>query len=260
MFIFVVAGLLIFLFQSDTHKLIPFYAVGVFVAFTLSQFGMFRKWSKLKQKGWRHKSIINGFGALVTFVGLIVVFEAKFTSGAWALLVVVPLLILLMTRIKKHYDKTYKELEIEDFHAIYKESTSKDTNLCVVLVRSLNKAAVKNLNYANLLSTNVIALHVTDNEDELRRLKDKWESLDIKIPLKVLSAPYREIIPVMEKYINKFEKEMPQGEAVTVIVTKFIEQHWYDRFLYNQTTHFILRKLEQHRNVVTVSIPYKYAG
>ena len=258
LFIFVVAGLLILLFQSDTHKLIPFYAVGVFVAFTLSQFGMFTKWIKLKQKGWRHKAGINGFGSLVTFVGLIVVFITKFTSGAWALVIIVPSLIYLMLRIKRHYDKTYKELEIEDFHAIYQESKSKDTNLCIVLLRTLNKAAVKNLNYANSLSTNVIALHITENEEKLDRLKEKWKSLDIDIPLKVLSAPYREIVPVIEKYIGKCEKEIPYGEKVTVIVTKFVEQHWYDKFLYNQTTYFILKKLEQYRNVVTVSVPYVY--
>jgi len=192
--------------------------------------------------------------------GLIVIFTTKFSSGAWALVIVVPLLIYLMLRIKKHYDKTYKELEVEDFHAIYRKSTSKDNNLCIVLVRTLNKAAVKNLNYANSLSTNVIALHITENEEKLDKLKEKWKSLDIEIPLKVLSAPYREIVPVMEKYINKCEKELSAGEKVTVIVTKFIEQHWYDKFLYNQTTYFVLRKLEQHRNVVTVSIPYKYAN
>jgi len=110
MFIFIVGSLLLIAFGADTHALIPFYAVGVLASFTISQFGMFVKWIKTKEKGWQFKCIINGFGAFVTLIGSIVVFIMKFTYGAWALLLIVPLIMFFMLYTFKHYSKFYKAI------------------------------------------------------------------------------------------------------------------------------------------------------
>ncbi len=259
MFIFIVSSLLLIAFNADTHRLIPFYSVGVFVSFTISQFGMFVKWLKTKEKGWQYKSLINGFGALVTFIGSIVVFTTKFTHGAWALLVATPLLMWFMSETHKHYFRFLKGISILGYHYEYKESESTDTFPCVVLVNKMNRAALKTFDYANKITSNVTVLHISVSKTETERLKKQWEDLKIGVPLTIVYTPYRDIITPIEEYINEREAELKDGDSLTVVLTRICGNGWKDAIFHNQTTFFIEKQLRKHENVATILVPYYYS-
>lgn len=258
-FIFIVSSLLLIAFNADTHKLIPFYSVGVFVSFTISQFGMFVKWLRSKAPGWQYKSLINGFGALVTFIGSIVVFTTKFTHGAWALLIVTPLLMWFMSQTHKHYLKFMKGISILGYNYEYKPSTSTDTFPCIVLINKMNRAALKTFDYANKITSNVTALHISVSSTETERLKKQWEDLKIGVPLTVIYTPYRDIITPIEEFVSeKEEEQLKKGENLTVVLTRISGNGWKDEIYHNQTTFFIEQQLRKHENIATILVPYFY--
>jgi hypothetical protein len=258
MFIFVTSSILLIAFNADTHRLIPFYSVGVFVSFTISQFGMFVKWMRSKDPGWQYKSFINGFGALVTFVGSIVVFTTKFTHGAWALLIVTPLLMWFMSETHKHYFKFLKGISILGYNYQYKPSTSNNTFPCVVLINKMNRAALKTFDYANKISSNVTALHISVSEAETERLRKQWQDLKIGVPLTIIPTPYRDIIMPLEDYVSTRESELKEGENLTVVLTRICGNGWKDAIFHNQTTFFIEKELRKHENIATTLVPYFY--
>lgn len=259
MFIAVFAGVLLIAFDADTHRLIPFYSVGVFVSFTISQAGMFVKWTKLKEKGWKYKSLINGFGALITLVGTAVVFFTKFTQGAWMLVVAIPLIMLFMGITHKHYTLFERQISINGYQYKYKPSKSGDKIPCVVLVHNMNKATLKAFDYAKDISSDVTALHISTTPAHSERLQKQWEELQIGIPLTVILAPHRDILAPLEEYISEREKKLEKGENLTVVLTKFVGNGWRDSIFHNQTTFFIESKLGRHRNIATVLVPYIYS-
>ncbi len=255
-FIFAVSALLMIAFNADTHKLIPFYAVGVFVSFTISQAGMFIKWLRSNEKGWQYKSLINGLGALITFVGSIVVFVTKFAHGAWALLIAVPLIMLFMDVTHRHYERFFKALSTKGYDYQYKPSHSVDDLPCFVLVHNMNKAALKNIAYANIFSNNVKVVHVSTTPKHTKELKESLAALHVDLPLVVLEAPYRHVLPPLEEYLREQEKQLKKGEMITVVLTKFVGGGWRDAMYHNQTTFFIEHSLRKHRHIATTLVPY----
>jgi amino acid transporter len=258
MFIFVIASVLIIIFKSDTHQLIPLYTVGVFISFTLSQFGMFIKWRKTKDKGWKYKSLINGFGALVTLVGTFIVLYFKFGEGAWMLAIAIPAIILVMYYVNKHYDFVGKQLELREFHPYYKKDEVHSTQ-CIVLVQSINKSLLKSLNYANSISDNITALHICRHPEHAKELKEQWKRLDIPIKFEVILTSYRDIIKPLNKYLCERESKLNHGENLSVIIVKYMSEHWYDNVLHNQTTYYLERLLSRHKNVMTIILPFHYS-
>lgn len=257
MLIFFCASILIIIARSNVHNLIPVYSIGVFVSFTLSQFGMFKKWFRTKAKGWQYKSWINALGALATFVGLFVVFINKFKEGAWMLAIAIPVLILLMVYINRHYSYVGKELQLKKFYPYYDETKS-HTSQCIVLVQTINKSLLKSLNYANSISDNVTALHVCRHPEHAEELRKQWDSLHIPIKLEIVQTPYQDIIKAFDEYIWNREKKLDHGENLSVIIIKFVSEHWYDAILHNQTTYFLERILSKHKNVSSIILPFHY--
>jgi hypothetical protein len=257
MFIFVMASLLIIGFKSETHSLIPMYSVGVFVSFTIAQFGMFKKWRKEKERNWQYKSWINGFGAFVTFVVSIIVFTTKFIGGAWILAIVIPAIMTGMYFINKYYTFVGKQLCQDEFYPYYDKDEVTSTQ-CILLVHDINKPFLKALNYANSISTNITALHVCRHPDHADGLRKQWKELGIPIKLKIIETPYRDIIRPMDEYLWQRERELKHGENISVITIKFISEHWYNSILHNQTTYFIAHNLSKHKNISTVEIPFHY--
>jgi len=260
MFIFISGALLLVIFKANTHALIPFYAVGVLVSFTVSQSGMFVKWIKMKEKGWQYKCIINGVGALVTFVGTIVVFAMKFSGGAWALAVIIPLIMFFMSYTHRHYYNFNKAISIEGYNYQYEESKSCDKLPCIVLIHNMNKASLKTLDYAKDISSNITALHISTTPEHTELLKKQWENFKITVPLTIIPAPYRDILQPLEQYISGRESNIAHGLRLTVVLTKFVGSGWHDKLFHNQTTYFIESKLGKHQNVVTVLVPYLYSA
>lgn len=257
-FISVAAGLLLIAFKSDTHKLIPFYSVGVFVSFTISQFGMFIKWIRSKEKGWQYKVAMNGFGAILTFICTIVVFTTKFTSGAWVLLVVIPILMLFMSYSYKHYFKFLKAISVWGYNYEYTPSKSHNKFPCIVLISSLNKASLKTFEYAKEITSNIIALHISTSNENTKKLKSQWENFKIGIPLTVIDTPYRNILLPIEEFISEKQKSLRKGECLTVVLTRISGGGWKNTIFHNQTTFFIQKRLEKNENVATILVPYFY--
>ncbi|MDR3552010.1 MAG: APC family permease [Clostridia bacterium] len=257
MFICVVSSLLIIGFRSDTHRLIPLYAVGVFISFTLSQYGMVIKWRKVRDRGWQYKMLINAFGAVITAIGTVVVFSEKFSEGAWMLAIAIPAIVLLMYYVKRHYDFVNKQLEISSFRPYYRKEVAHSTQ-CVVLVHSISKALLKSLNYANTISQDITALHICRHPEHAEELRHEWDKLNIPVRLDIILTQYRDIVKPLDVYIGSREQKLDHGENLSVIITKFISEHWYDNILHNQTPHFLERILSRHKNVSTIIIPFYY--
>jgi len=258
MFIFFAAGLLIIGFNADTHRLIPFYAVGVFLSFTLSQAGIFTHWLRDKTPGWHYKALINGIGALVTSVGSVVVFTTKFSEGAWFLLIVVPSIIWFMSATNHHYERFFKEISLDGYDYRFPGAHGSDKVPCVVLIHNLNRASLKTLNCALEISSNVTPVHISTTPRHTEKLVEQWAALGIDIPLTILDAPYRQIMPPLEEYLSKREAAIGKGQLLTVVLTKFVGSGWRDAIYHNQTTFFIERNLVRHRNIATVLVPYLY--
>lgn len=256
-FIFIAASLLIIGFKSETHALIPLYSVGVFISFTIAQYGMFKKWRTIKEKGWQYKCWINGFGAMVTFVVSIIVFSTKFKDGAWILTIAIPCLMILMLSIHKHYSAIGKELYLEEYKPYYNQGGVTSTQ-CILLVHDINKPFLKAINYANSISSNITALHVCRHPEHAQELRAQWEKLEIPYELKIIETPYRDIIHPLDEYLWQREKELKHGETISVIMIKFISAHLFDKILHNQTAYIFSQHLSKHKNISTVILPFHY--
>jgi hypothetical protein len=257
MFIFVIAGLLIWKFGADTHALIPMYTIGVFVSFTLSQFGMVKRWIRTKEKGWHYKMCINGFGALMTLVGTLVAIFMKFRDGAWMVIIAIPVIMLIMVYVNKHYTFIGSQLELKKFFPYYDKMKVHSTQ-CIVLVQTINKSLLKSLNYANSISDNITALHVCRHPQHAQELQKQWDDLKIPVKLEIVLTPYQNIIEPLNNYISAREAKLDHGDTLSVIIVKYVSDHWYDSVLHNQTTYFLERILSKHKNVSSVIMPFHY--
>jgi uncharacterized membrane protein len=258
MFIFIAASLLIVVFKSDTHALIPLYSVGVFISFTFAQYGMFKKWRTIKEKGWQYKCWINGIGAIVTFIVSVIVFVTKFIDGAWILVIAIPSLIIMMFTIHKYYSKIGKALYLDEYKPYYEQGGVASTQ-CILLVHDINKPFLKAINYANSISDNITALHICRHPEHAEALRAQWIRMGIPIELRIIETPYRDIIRPLDEYLWQREKKLKHGENITVILIKFITAHWYDKILHNQTTYFLSQHLSKHKNISTVILPFHYS-
>jgi amino acid transporter len=247
----VLAGALIVLFQGDTHLLIPLYAVGVFLAFTMSQIGMVVHWRKTRSPGWKQSALINGFGAFLTLIALTIAATTKFTRGAWIIIVALPLLVAMFWLIKRHYDQAQSELRLQKGQA----ATTPLRQIVIVPVAELNRASQRALSFARGISSQVYAVHVTEEPGEARVLAKELRELDPDVKLIVLESPYRAVLEPLLKYIDALHEQDPDA-FVTVVVPEFLTAHWWQRFLHNGTAARLNRALKPHPNVAVVNVPY----
>ncbi|WP_250228524.1 APC family permease [Anaeropeptidivorans aminofermentans] len=260
LFIYFVAGGLIIFFQADTHHLIPLYSVGVFLSFTLAQTGMVAKWFKIKGNGWKRKMLINIIGSIMSFVGMVIVFVTKFSSGAWMLGIAIPMISIIMYSIHKHYKAVYDDirLEPEEAKSLYKPCTSTNQRPFIVLGSSFSRPFIKAINYANALSANVTAVHIATSDEDKAKFQELWKKSGFGFPLVIIEAPYRDIIPPIADYIEQWHNELPHNGFLTVVLVKFVENHFVDKILHNQTTYFIERRLKSFNYVATLMVHYIY--
>lgn len=260
LFILAASAVLLVVFDADTHRLIPFYAVGVFVSFTVSQAGMLVKWIREKQKGWVFKALVNGIGAAMTFVGTIVVFVTKFSHGAWALVVAIPLIMWFMHITHSHYRLFQEAVSSQGYDYRYTPSESQCRLPVLVPIHNMNKAALKTLDYAKEISSNITALHISASARHAEALQKQWAACGIGIPLTVIDAPFRDITQPLVDYIHQAYPQTQGSPKVTVVLTKFVGSGWRDSIFHNQTTFFIRRVLDKEKRVVVSTVPYLYHG
>jgi amino acid transporter len=242
--------LLLMVFDGRTHALIPLYAVGVFLSFTLSQAGMVRHWLNLPGQYKPHHILLNGLGALTTGVVTVVIAVSKFSHGAWMVIVLIPLIVLGLLKIHQHYAEVAAQLTLSGAR---RPRIGK--NPVVVLVAGLHKGTVEALEYARSISPNVTALTVDLDPTQTTKLRLKWAEWEPEVPLVVLESPYRSILRPLLEYIDRMEKQ-GEGRYLTVVVPEFIPKHWWQHFLHNQTALLVKAALLFRPGKVSVSVPY----
>jgi len=250
------AIILIVVFQASTHYLLPLYAVGVFLSFTLSQSGMFMRWLRLKTPGWRHKALINGLGATVTFITVLLLIWEKFKLGAWIVCLIIPILVFVMTRIKNHYSRVAMQLRLNVDQKPKDISFIKQKQYVIVPIDTLNKSFLKALNYARTISDNIIVFHISIDEDSTKKLQAKWEEYDVGIPMVVKRSPYRDVMHILCDYIDSEEYAAAPKDMVTVVLPQFVITKWWHVILHNQTSVFLRSMLMRRRNIAVITVPY----
>ncbi|HWQ05093.1 MAG TPA: APC family permease [Longilinea sp.] len=264
------ASLLIILFQASVTRLIPLYAIGVFLSFTLSQTGMARRWWKsghLKpdeeivepgsvikfDQGWKTKMFINGFGAICTFTVMIVFAATKFMDGAWIIIFLIPVLVTTFFTIHRHYKDVAKKLSLENFSA----SPRIGRHRVVVLIAGVHRGSLVALNYARSLGPDVTALHVSVDHAESEKVRAKWDTYGEGTRLVILESPYRELIEPVLDYIEKIRNSRQPNEMLTIVVPQFVPAHWWENLLHNQTALLLRFALLFKPGVVIVEVPYQ---
>jgi len=227
----VISGALIYAFDANTHALIPLYAVGVFLSFTLSQSGMVRKWWVERGRGWTRSFAINLLGAIATGIVLIVVIVAKFTSGAWVVMVLIPAFVWFMRSIWLHYEEVRKALSLEGVETVAQRLQHK----VIVPVGSINRGVLPALRYARSLSEDVRAIIVDVDPRATEDVVRKWDQWGLGIPLTVLESPYRSVAGIILQYLDNLEWEVGFNQQLTVVLPEFVPSRWWHFFLHNQT-------------------------
>jgi len=240
----------VWLFRGDTSALIPLYAIGVFLCFTVSQYGMVRRWLRTKAPGWRWKAALNGLGALATAIVTVIQVVTKFTHGAWVVVIVIPLIILLLQTIHRHYETFTEEIRFDGQSPILPLH-----HTVVVPVNSITKAAAGALVYATTISDEVIAVYVEVDQRNTADMRRQWDEWDIGVPLEILPSPYRSILRPLVEYVENLRMVSP-GELVTVVVPEIVPKRWWEHLLHNKTALYIRTAFLFKPNVVVTAVPY----
>lgn len=255
MLLFVLSSALVIVFQANQHHLIPLYAVGVFLSFTLSQGGMFKRWLTRKEGNWKHKAIINGFGALTTAITCVILAVTKFFIGAWVVLICIPMIVCLMLLIRRHYDRIRENLVIEESGSelIVKNPPKKHI---VLPVQSINKSFIKALNYAMTLNGDIEVYHVSVDYSSTDKLVKQYKQLNVEIPLVIEEAPYRNINEMLIAHVDARQAKLKKHEMLTVVLPQFVIPRRWHYILHNQTSLRLRTTLLKRRDVAVISVPY----
>ena len=245
------ASLLVVVFQGETQELLPLYAIGVFISFTVSQAGMVRRWLRLKEPTWAWRIWFNAVGALVTGIVLLTLAFTKFLEGAWIVVLLIPMLVGCFMVVRRHYDTVASQLSLEDM-----STPPPLEGTILVLVGDLHRGVVQALQYAQSLSPNAKAVYVETDPERTRRLEERWGKWGMGTPLVVLNSPYRMLVGPLMEYIDQLQRLRGQNHVVTIVLPEFIPAKWWQQLLHNQTALLIKGQLLFRRNVVVTDVPY----
>ncbi len=245
------ACLLLVLFQGDTHALIPLYAIGVFVSFTLSQAGMVRRWLIKKGHHWRKKLIVNGVGAVATGIATIIIASTKFMQGAWIVFLLVALLIMMFRGIRSHYQAVAEQVAL-----------SRDArpprprrNLVLIPIGAVNKAVVRAVDYARSRGGEVRAVLIDVDKEETALVEIKWAQWGCGVPLVVLPSPYRSILRALLGYVEENLDKDPDC-WITVVLPEILPARWWQNILHNQRALLLKASLLFKDRVILTDVPF----
>jgi amino acid transporter len=257
----VASSLLLVVFEADTHKLIPLYAFGVFVAFTLSQAGMVLHWKREKEQGWRAALIVNLVGAVATGVVAAIILATKFQDGAWLSVAAMGAMLLLMWRIRVHYGSAQSQLTAglisdENVAAQYYSGAAKSVQpIVLVPIEEIDRAALRTVAYARSISQNAVAIHVSESREQADALHRRWEESVPDVPLVIVESPYRSLVEPIIAYLDRIERTQPNA-MITVVLPEFITHRPWQQFLHNQLSQRLKKALMDRPNTVIVDVPY----
>lgn len=240
----VVTGGLIVLFEGDTHALVPLFALGAFLAFTLSQTGMVALWMRERGRAWQLKAFLNGVGALATGVTVIVVGVTKFAAGAWITIFLIPIIILALLRIRSHYDAIAQELSLSG------SPPTPSMPRCprvVIPVAGVHRGIVDAVAFARSISDDVTAVHVELEPGSAERMLEKWQRWWPDVPLVIVPSPYRSIVQPLLDFLDETDAQHDDGQLATVILPEFVPATWWQYALHAQTAWLIRAALLYRR-------------
>ena len=266
----VIASILIILFQASVTLLIPLYAIGVFLSFTLSQTGMAIRWMKIGRlkegeqvvepgstlrynKGWRFKMFVNGFGALCTAIVMIVFAITKFSEGAWIILIIIPILVALFFTIHGHYKDLAGHLTLDKFRGLPERHTR---HRVIMPISGIHQGALEALRYAKLLSDDVTAVHVSIDPSETEKVQKKWKTWGEGTRLVILDSPFRLFVEPLLVYIEEILDRRQANETITVVVPQFIPSKRWHNALHMRTADVLRQELLSRHGVVVTDVPY----
>jgi amino acid transporter len=256
------ASVLVVLFGGQTHRLIPLYAFGVFLCFTLSQAGMVRHWYVEKGPGWTWKAVVNGVGAVTTGVVMLVVVVTKFIYGAWIVLLLIPAFVWMFHAIRRHYVQVAQQLSLDGLAPErWDNLDSLDRHKIVVPLSGIHRGTLAALHFARLMSRDVAAVLVDTDAQNTARVQEKWPTWGHGVPLVVLESPYRSTIGPLVAYLNEVDQRDPERGPAVVVLPEFVPARWWHHLLHNQTA-FLLKNIliyqsgKTGRDRVIINVPY----
>jgi hypothetical protein len=254
--LFLFSGVLVWGFHANTDILLPLYAAGVFMGFTISQTGMVAHWRKIRGPHWHAKAAINGLGAITAFVVLLDIAITKFIHGAWVVILLVPVLVVLLFSIRRHYVSVKWRLAASRIDA-----TLPTKHHAIVLVNGIHRGVVQSLLYARLIAGDrVEALTVDLGSDgyhespAIEKLRADWTIYGMGIPLRCLPSPYRKMVEPILEAVDRIRAAEPEL-ALTVILPEFVTTKWWQQFLHNQSAFRIKALLLMKPGVIVTSVP-----
>ena len=239
-------------FNASVTGLIPLYTLGVFIAFTLSQAGMLVRWWRRREPGWRPGLAINGLGALTTAVVAVVVGTSNFFQGSWLVIVLVPLLMLLLLGINRHYREMDKALALDRIPDLAEVAARP---IVIVPIARLDRPAFQAIAFANSISNEAVAVHVTNDPATADALRERWPEWAGGTELVVVESPYRALIGPLLAYMDALQRQAPD-RPILVVLAEFVPKHWWENLLHNQTALRLKLRLFSRRNTIVADVPY----
>jgi amino acid transporter len=266
----VIASVFIIANRASVTLLIPLYAIGVFLSFTLSQVGMARRWRKIghlkegeqvvepgsvlrADKGWRHKMFINGFGAVCTAIVMVVFAVTKFREGAWIVLIIIPILVAVFFTIHRHYKDLASHLTLEKFSGLPARHTR---HRVIMPISGIHQGTLEALRYAKLLSDDVTAVHISIDPQETDKVQTKWKTWGEGTRLVILDSPYRLFVEPLLVYLEDIIDQRQPNETITVVVPQFIPSKRWHNALHMRTANVLRQELLSKHGVVVTDVPY----
>jgi amino acid transporter len=243
--------LLILLFNGDTHALIPLYAVGVFLSFTISQAGMVKRWLVKKGPHWEKKLFVNGIGAVTTAIATAIIASTKFTHGAWIVIVLIPLLIMFFRAIRSHYKAVSEQVALSRGH----RPPMPRRNIVVLPIGGVNRAVIRAVDYARSRSGDIRAVLVDVDPEETARVEIQWAQWGCGVPLTVLPSPYRSVLSSLLDYLEQVLQK-DQECWVTVVIPEILPARWWQNILHNQRAFMLKGALLFKDRVILTDVPF----
>jgi len=247
----VLAAIILTAFGGSVNALVPLYTIGVFLAFTLSQSGLVRRWWRLRNKGWRASIAINALGTVVTGTVLVVVAVTKFQLGAWMVLLLIPLIVALLYAINRHYTNVQDALVITGGE---QRLPILGAPAVIVPVARIDRAGLQALAFARSVSPDVKAVHVSTSTESANEFQRRWQRLGTDIPLDIVESPFRSLVAPLLKYIDAIDKS--DDRPITVVLSEFVPRHWWEWFLHSQTAMRLKASLLFRPNTIVIDVPY----
>jgi amino acid transporter len=251
-------GFLIILFGGDTHLLVPLFAIGAFLAFTLSQAGMVVHWFREKGRGWLVKTFFNGAGAIATGLTLLIVAFSKFTSGAWITILLIPMIVVVFLRVHKHYQAVRQQLTL---HGLPPSLRPISPARVVIPISGVHRGMINAVLFARAISPNVTGVYVELEPGSGERVTKEWNVWWPDVPLVVIQSPYRSIVGPLLEYLDKTDQDHNDGQLAVVVLPEFVTKFWWQNLLHNQGAFIIKAALLYGRRRsglerIVIDVPY----